>query len=71
MKLRDAQSPQRIQGCVKLDPFDELSEHFSLAPPKHLHILVETPPTREYSRNFSACLSNPLYFDAGEFRLSF
>ena len=53
MKLRDAQSPQRIQGSVKLDPKDELSQHFPPAPRKHLHIIVEAPPTRKYRRDLS------------------
>lgn len=42
-KLKDVQSPQQIPGCVKLDGVDELSEHFSSAPRKHLHIIVEAP----------------------------
>ncbi len=40
---------------------DPLSEHFSPAPRGHLHIIVEAPSRRKYSRNFSTCLSNPLY----------
>ncbi|KAF8622420.1 hypothetical protein AX15_007032, partial [Amanita polypyramis BW_CC] len=45
MKLEHVQSPQGIPGCVKLGGADELSEHFSSAPRKHLHIIVEAPPT--------------------------
>ncbi|KAF8317523.1 hypothetical protein F5887DRAFT_1088745 [Amanita rubescens] len=50
-KLRDVQSPQQIPGCDKLNVFDKLSEYFSLAPRGHLHIIVETPFTRNYSRD--------------------
>ena len=50
-KLRDVQSPQQIPGCVKLNAIDELLEHFSSVPRKHLHIIVEAPPTRKYSRD--------------------
>ncbi|KAF8234124.1 hypothetical protein L208DRAFT_1394614, partial [Tricholoma matsutake] len=44
VKLRHAQSPQEIAGCVELDPLDELSEHFSSPPRKHVHIIVQLPP---------------------------
>ncbi|KAF8337705.1 hypothetical protein F5887DRAFT_1078160 [Amanita rubescens] len=50
-KFKDVQSPQWIPGCVKLKAMDKLSEHFSSAPRKHLHIIVEVPPTRKYSQN--------------------
>ncbi|KAF8228979.1 hypothetical protein L208DRAFT_1402812, partial [Tricholoma matsutake] len=43
-KLQRNQSPQEIAGCVELDPLDELSEHFSSPPRKHLHIVVQLPP---------------------------
>ncbi|KAM6490570.1 hypothetical protein JOM56_013913 [Amanita muscaria] len=46
-KLRDVQSPQQIPGCVKLNAIDELLEHFSSVRRKHLHIIVEAPPTLE------------------------
>ncbi|KAF8817182.1 hypothetical protein BYT27DRAFT_7075454, partial [Phlegmacium glaucopus] len=62
-KLRDAQSPQQIQGCVKLDPIDKLSAHFSPDPRNHLHILVEAPPTRKCSRNFSTSILMPVNSD--------
>ena len=62
-KLRDIQSPQRIPGCVtvKLNPTDDVLEHFSSAPRKHLHIIVEAPPTRVYSPDLSLPVS-PLLF---------
>ncbi|KAF8228040.1 hypothetical protein L208DRAFT_1293576, partial [Tricholoma matsutake] len=44
VKLGHAQSPQEIAGCVILDPFDELSEHFSSPPSEHVHIVVQLPP---------------------------
>ncbi|KIL58347.1 hypothetical protein M378DRAFT_319083 [Amanita muscaria Koide BX008] len=50
-KLRDVQSPQQIPGCVKLNAIDELLEHFSSVHRKHLHIIVEAPPTCKYSRD--------------------
>jgi len=52
MKIEHADSPGKIAGCVKLDSFfDELSEHFSLPPRKHVHIVVHVPPMCEYSRH--------------------
>ena len=36
-------SPEEIEGCVKLDTLDELSEHFSSLPRKHLHVIVQLP----------------------------
>ena len=51
VRLKYVQSPQEIAGCVELDPVDKLSEHFSAPPPKHLHIIVQLPPPREYSRH--------------------
>jgi hypothetical protein len=50
-KLRDVQSPQQIPSCVKLNAIDELLEHFSSVHRKHLHIIVEAPPTRKYFRD--------------------
>ena len=57
MKVKLDQSPQEIPGCVKLDSGDELSEHFSLVPRKHVHIVVEVPPppSREYLRYHPGC----------------
>lgn len=52
-KLGHVQSPGEISGCFKLDSLDEISEHFSSPPRKHLHIIVELPPTREYHRHLS------------------
>lgn len=52
-KLGDDQleSPEGISGSVELNAIDELSKHFSQALPRHLHIIVEVPPTRcKYSR---------------------
>jgi len=50
MKIEHAQSPEEITGCVKLDsPLDKLREHFSSPPLKHLHIVVQLPPMREYA----------------------
>ena len=51
MKLGHVQSPQEIAGGVELDPFDELSEYFSSPPSKHVHIIVQLPPLREYFRH--------------------
>ncbi len=51
MRLRDVQSPQQIPNCDELSIGDKLSEHFPSAPPKHLHIIVEAPPIRKYSRD--------------------
>jgi hypothetical protein len=52
MKVKLNQSPQEIPGCVELDSGDQLSEHFSSIPRKHVHVVVELPPppSREYSR---------------------
>ncbi|KAF8326241.1 hypothetical protein F5887DRAFT_232486 [Amanita rubescens] len=44
-KLKGVQRPQQIPGRVKLNPLDELSEHFPSPLRKHLHIIVEAPPT--------------------------
>ncbi|KAF8622421.1 hypothetical protein AX15_007032, partial [Amanita polypyramis BW_CC] len=72
MKLEHVQSPQGIPGCVKLGGADELSEHFSSAPRKHLHIIVEAPPTCNYSRDLLFYLILILYRHAGhEFSLCF
>ncbi|KAK2465882.1 hypothetical protein APHAL10511_001523 [Amanita phalloides] len=51
MKVKLDQSPQEIPGCIELDSGDELLEHFSSVPHKHVHIIVEVPPpsSREYS----------------------
>ncbi|KAF8230515.1 hypothetical protein L208DRAFT_121499 [Tricholoma matsutake] len=50
-QLRHAQSPQDIAGCVELDPLDELSEHFSSPPYRHVHIVVQLPPpSRQFGR---------------------
>jgi hypothetical protein len=49
LKIGQAQSPEEITGgCVKLGPLDELWDHFSSPPRRHLHIVV----MREYSRPF-------------------
>ena len=45
VKLRHAQRPQDIAGCIELEPCDDLSEHFSSPPRKHVHIVVQIPPT--------------------------
>jgi hypothetical protein len=61
VKLRDAQSPQDIPGCAQLDPLDVLSKHFSSPPCEHVHIIVQLPPPREYSRHLfipPVCLNN-------------
>ena len=47
---RRLESPKEIPGCIELDPLDELSEYFSSAPPKRLHIIVEDLHTHERSR---------------------
>ncbi|KAF8229904.1 hypothetical protein L208DRAFT_1401294, partial [Tricholoma matsutake] len=44
VKLRHAQSPQDITGCVELDPLHDLSRHFSSPPREHVHIVVQLPP---------------------------
>jgi hypothetical protein len=37
-----------ILGCIRLDTFDELLEHFLLPPCKHLHIIVQLSHDSEY-----------------------
>lgn len=54
VKLGHVQSPEGITGAIKLHPFDELSQHFSLPLPKHLHIVVKLPHI--YSRSFKQAL---------------
>jgi len=44
VKLRHAQSPQDIAGCVILGPCRALSKHFSSPPLEHVHIVVQLPP---------------------------
>jgi hypothetical protein len=66
VKLQHAQSPQKIIGCVKLDPLNDLSEHFSSPPHRHVHIVVQLLPTHELSSLYFACLpeqcvTNPKY----------
>jgi hypothetical protein len=52
MKIEHADSPDKITGCVQLGSIcDELMEHFSSLPPKHVHIVVHVPPMCEYSRH--------------------
>ena len=52
MKIEHADGPDKITGCVKLPSFyDELTEHFSSPPRKHVHIVVHVPPMCEYSRH--------------------
>jgi hypothetical protein len=41
---------EEILGCIELDPLDELSEHFSSPPRKHLHIVVQLSHDGEYPR---------------------
>ncbi|KIL62166.1 hypothetical protein M378DRAFT_166004 [Amanita muscaria Koide BX008] len=43
-KLRHAQTPNDIEGCKLLDPFNTLLEHFTSPPGKHIHIIVQHPP---------------------------
>ena len=44
MKVKLDQSPQEIPGCVKLESGDELSEHFSSVPRKHVLSLWKLCP---------------------------
>lgn len=41
MKLKNVQTTEEISGCIELDPYNELSEHFSSPPRQHLHIVVQ------------------------------
>ncbi|KAF5376092.1 hypothetical protein D9615_007752 [Tricholomella constricta] len=49
--LGNVGSPKEIQGCTELNPFDKISRLFELPPPKHLHIIVGVPSTRQYSHH--------------------
>jgi hypothetical protein len=52
MKIEHADSPDKITSCVQLGSIcDELMEHFSSPPPKHVHIVVHVPPMCEHSRH--------------------
>ena len=56
-KLGNVQSPKEILGCIELDAFDKIVELFESPPPKHLHIVVQVPPPREYLRRlYIVCL---------------
>ena len=56
-KLGHVKCPGEISGCVELDAFKEISQVFESPPPKHLHIVLRVPPTREYPRRlYIACL---------------
>jgi hypothetical protein len=37
-------------GCIMSDPFDELRQHFSSPPRRHLHIVVQLSHDGEYPR---------------------
>jgi hypothetical protein len=69
MKLGQVQRPQEIAGCVELNLFDELSEHFSSPPRKHLHIVVQLPPAGEYPHHlfmfFILLIDVPFHSPAG------
>ncbi|KIM76440.1 hypothetical protein PILCRDRAFT_12859 [Piloderma croceum F 1598] len=41
LKLGNVQTMEGVLGCTRLDPLDELLEHFLLPPRKHLHIVVQ------------------------------
>ncbi|KAM6499864.1 hypothetical protein JOM56_005372 [Amanita muscaria] len=58
VKLGHVQIPKDIPGCIKLNPFDQLLECFSSPPPKHVHIIVEIPLNREYSRHHFMSLND-------------
>jgi hypothetical protein len=67
MKLGNVQTMEEISGCIELeDPLDELWEHFSSPPRKHLHIVVQLSHDGEYPCHlftFSTLLIDaPLFF---------